>query len=63
MTSHPEESTLHEFKMFENRVLGGMLERRSRKVIKRLKKRHKEEFHNLYFSLNFIRVIKSRSLS
>jgi hypothetical protein len=62
MTSHPEESTLHEFKMFENEVLGGILEPRSREVIKRLKKRHKEAFHYLYFSLNIIRVIKSRSM-
>jgi hypothetical protein len=44
MTSHPEESILHEFKMFENEVLGEILEPRSRKLIKRLKNCIKRRF-------------------
>jgi hypothetical protein len=36
MTLHPEQS-IHEFKMFENGVLGGILEPKSIKVTKRQK--------------------------
>jgi hypothetical protein len=47
----------HRLRVFENRVLGRIFgpKRDWRKL-------HNEELHNLYFSLNIIRMIKSRKL-
>jgi hypothetical protein len=48
--------------IFENRVLKFIFEPKKEKVAADWRRLHNEELHNLYSSLNIIRVIKSRRL-
>jgi hypothetical protein len=48
--------------VFENRVLRGIFGRKVDEVTGGWRKLHDEELHNLYFSLNFVRIIKSRRM-
>jgi hypothetical protein len=48
--------------VFENRVLRRIFGLRKDEVMGDWRKLHNEEFHNLYFSPNIIRMIKSRML-
>jgi hypothetical protein len=45
--------------MFENRVLRGIFVPKRDEVAGRCRRRHNQELHNWYVSLNFISVIKS----
>ena len=46
--------------MFENRVLRKIFWPKREKVIRDWRRLHNEEFNDVYFSPNIIRVIKSR---
>jgi hypothetical protein len=46
--------------VFENRVLRGIFGPKRNEIIGGWRKLHDEEIHNLYFSPNIIRRIKSR---
>jgi hypothetical protein len=48
--------------MFENRVLRGIFDPKKDEVTGDLRKLHNEELHNLYSSLNIIRMIKSKRM-
>jgi hypothetical protein len=48
--------------MFENKVLRRIFEPNRDKVTEDLRKLNNEELHNLYFSPNIIKMIKSRRL-
>jgi hypothetical protein len=50
---------LNKFRPFENRVLRRIFGPRRDEVTGDWRKRHNEELHNLYSSLNIIRMIKS----
>jgi hypothetical protein len=49
-------------RVFENRVLRGIFGSKRYKVTGEWRKLHKEELHDLYFSPNIVRVIKSRRM-
>jgi hypothetical protein len=51
----------HRLKVFENRVLRKIF-RPKRKEDRSWRKLHNDELHNLYSSLNIIRVIKSKKM-
>jgi hypothetical protein len=48
--------------VFENRVLRRIFESRRDEVTGDWRKLHNEELHNLYASLNIIRIIKSKRI-
>jgi hypothetical protein len=48
--------------VFENRVLRGIFGPKTNEVIGGWTKLHNEELHDLYSSLNIIRMIKSRRM-
>jgi hypothetical protein len=48
--------------MFENRALRRILGPKRDEVTGSWRKLHDEELHNLYYSPNIIRMIKSRSM-
>jgi hypothetical protein len=48
--------------VFENRVLRRMFGPKREKVTGDWRKLHNEELHNLYYSPNIIRMIKSRRM-
>jgi hypothetical protein len=50
-------------RIFENRVLRRKFEPKRKKVVGRWRRLHNEELHNLYDSLNIIRVIKLRIIT
>jgi hypothetical protein len=52
----------HRLKVFENRVLRRIFGPKRDEVTGGWRKLHKEELHNLYFSPNIIRTIKSRRM-
>jgi hypothetical protein len=49
----------HRLRVFENRVLRRIFGPKRNEVTGDLGKLHNEELHNLYFSPNIIRIIKS----
>jgi hypothetical protein len=52
----------HRLRVFENRVLRRIFGPKRDEVTGDWRKLHKEELHNLYSSLNTIRMIKSRRM-
>jgi hypothetical protein len=48
--------------VFENRVLGKIFGPKNEEVTEDWRKLHNDELHNLYFSPNIIRMIKSRRM-
>jgi hypothetical protein len=52
----------HRLRVFENRVLRRMFGSKRDEVTGGWRKLHNEELHNLYSSLNIIRIIKSRRM-
>jgi hypothetical protein len=52
----------HRLRVFENRELRRIFVPKSDEVLVGWRKLHNEELHNLYCSLNIIRVIKSRRM-
>jgi hypothetical protein len=52
----------HRLRVFENRVLRGILGLKRDEVIGGWRKLHNEELHNLYCSPSIIRIIKSRRM-
>jgi hypothetical protein len=52
----------HKLRVFENRVVKRTFGRKSDEVSGDWRKLHNEELHNLYSSLNIIRMITSRSM-
>jgi hypothetical protein len=52
----------HRLRVFQNRVLNRLFERKIDEVTGELKKLHSEELHILYSSPNIIRQIKSRRM-
>jgi hypothetical protein len=52
----------HRLRVFENRVLRRIFGLKGDEVTGDWRKLHKEELHNLYSSLNIIRMIKSRRM-
>jgi hypothetical protein len=52
----------HRLRVFQNRVLNRIFERKIDEVTGELKKLHNEELHILYSSPNIIRQIKSRRM-
>jgi hypothetical protein len=53
----------HRLGMFENRMLRKAFEPQSDKITGEWRRLRNEELHDLYFSPNIIRLIKSRKLS
>jgi hypothetical protein len=49
-------------RVFENKVLRRIFRSKEEELTAGYKKLHNEKLHNLYYSLNIIRVIKSRRL-
>jgi hypothetical protein len=49
-------------KVFENRVLRGVLGPKRDEITGEWRKLHNEELHDLYFSPNIVRVIKLRRM-
>jgi hypothetical protein len=60
LVSHIEYGT--RVRVFENRVLRRIFGTKSDEVIGEWRKIHNEDFNDLYFSPNVVRVIKSRRL-
>jgi hypothetical protein len=52
----------HRLKVFENRVLRRIFGPKRDEVTARWRKVYTEELHDLYFSRNIIRIIKSRRM-
>jgi hypothetical protein len=52
----------HRLRVFENRVLRRIFGPKREEVAGGWRRLHNEELHNLYASLNIIRVIKSRRM-
>jgi hypothetical protein len=52
----------HRLRMFENRVLRRMSGSEREEVTGEWRKMHSEELHNLYYSTDIIRLIKSRRM-
>jgi hypothetical protein len=52
----------HKLRVFENRVLRRIFEPKRDGVTEGWTKLHNEELHNLYYSPNIIRIIKSRRM-
>jgi hypothetical protein len=52
----------HRLRAFENRVLRRIFGPKRDEVTRDWRKMHNEELHNLYSSLNIIRMIKSRRI-
>ena len=52
----------HCLRVFENRVLKKTFEPKKREVTEELRKLHVKKLHELYFSQNIMRMIKSRRL-
>jgi hypothetical protein len=52
----------HRLRVFENMVLRRIFGRKRDEVTGGWRKLHNEELHNLYFSPNIIRMIKSRRM-
>jgi hypothetical protein len=52
----------HRLRVFENRVEKRMYEPQMEELEEDWRRLHNEELHNLYASLNIIRVIKSREV-
>jgi hypothetical protein len=52
----------HRLRVFKNRMLRGIFGLKRDEVTGDWRKLHNEELHNLYFSPNVIRVIKSRRM-
>jgi hypothetical protein len=52
----------HKLRVFENRVLRGIVGRKRDRVTGRWRKLRKEELHDLCFSPSIIRIIKSRMM-
>jgi hypothetical protein len=52
----------HRLRVFENRVLRRIFGPKRDEVTGDWRKLHNEELHNLYFSPNIIRIIKSRRM-
>jgi hypothetical protein len=52
----------HRLRVLKNRLLRGILGPKRDEVIGGCRKLHNEELHNLYFSPNIIRIIKSRRM-
>jgi hypothetical protein len=52
----------HKLRVFENRVLRIIFGPKRDEVTGDLRKLHNEEFHNLYYSPNIIRMIKSKRM-
>jgi hypothetical protein len=53
----------HTFRVFQNRMLRGILGPKREEVAGGWRRLHNEEFHNLYVSTNIIRVIKSKRMT
>jgi hypothetical protein len=49
----------HRLRVFENRALRGIFGAKREEVKWEWRKLHNEELHDLYFSANIVRVIKS----
>jgi hypothetical protein len=52
----------HRLRVFENRVLRGIFGPKRDDVTGKWRKLHNENIHDLYFSRNIVRVIKSRKM-
>jgi hypothetical protein len=52
----------HTKKIFEKRVLRGIFGPKRGEVARGWKKLHNKELHNLYYSINIIRIIKSKRM-
>jgi hypothetical protein len=52
----------HRLRVFENRVLRRIFGPKRKEVAGGWRRLHNEELHNLYASINIIRVIKSRKV-
>jgi hypothetical protein len=52
----------HRLRVFENRVLRRIFGRKRDEVMKRRRKLHNEELHDLYSSPSIIRTAKSRRI-
>jgi hypothetical protein len=52
----------HRLRVFENRILRRTFGQKSDEVTADWRKLHNEELHNMYSSLNMIRMIKSRRM-
>jgi hypothetical protein len=52
----------HRLRVFENRVLRRIFGPKREEMAEGWRRLHNEELHNLYSSLNIIRVIKSRRM-
>jgi hypothetical protein len=52
----------HKLRVFQNRMLRRIFRPKRDGVTGRWRKLHNEELHNLYFSPNIIRIIKSRRM-
>jgi hypothetical protein len=48
----------HRMRVYENRVLRRIFEPKRDEVVRRSRKLHIEELHNLYYSPSIIRMIK-----
>jgi hypothetical protein len=53
---------LHDFRVFQNRVLRNVFGRKMNKMVGRRRKFLNENLHNLYFLSNVIRISKSRRM-
>ena len=53
----------HRLEEFENRVLRNIFGPEREKVLRGWRNLHKEELHNLYYSIHIFRVVKSRMIS
>jgi hypothetical protein len=51
----------HRLRLLEGKVLKGIFGAKRDEIIRRWRKRHYEEFHNLYSSPNIITMVKSKS--
>jgi hypothetical protein len=52
----------HRLRAFENRALRRIFGSRKNEVIGGMRKLHNEELHNLYYTSNIIKMIKSRRM-
>jgi hypothetical protein len=53
---------LHRLRVFENRVLRRIFGPKGDEVLGGWRKEHNEELHNLYCSLNIIRLMEARRM-